>query len=69
MVSPQNTEDARTGETALLIGMRGTQRVIHSFRVAELGVVFISDSQLAHGRGIHQEVGKTQAVPVIVAKK
>jgi len=57
------------GESALLIGTRGTQRVIHSLRVAELGVVFVSDPALAHGRTVREEARETQVVPVLQAKK
>jgi hypothetical protein len=62
------TRDTTNGETALLVGILGTQRVIHSFRVAELRVVFISDPALARG-GRVEEAHKTQVVPVIVAKQ
>lgn len=67
-VAPPIRQDA-TGESALLIGTRGTQRVIHSLRVAELGVVFISDPALAHGRPVREEARETQVVPVLQAKK
>jgi hypothetical protein len=69
MLAPQTREQSTTGESALLIGTRGGRQVIHSLRVAELGLVFISDPALAHGRGASTEAGKAQAVPVIVAKK
>jgi hypothetical protein len=69
MVAPQTREVSRNGGTALLVGTRGTQRVIHSLRLAELGEVFISDPTLAHGRGNREEARKTQMVPVIVAKR
>jgi len=69
IVAFQSRDSGATGETALLVDNRGTQQVIHSFRVAELGVVFISDPALAHGRGLQKEAGKTQMVPVVMAKK
>jgi hypothetical protein len=67
-VAPPIRQDA-TGESALLIGTRGTQRVIHSLRVAELGVVFVSDPALAHGRAVREEARETQVVPVLQARK
>jgi len=56
------------GGSALLVATRGTQQVIYSFRVAELGVTFISDPDLARAGGVG-EAHKSQAVPVVVAKK
>jgi hypothetical protein len=67
-VAFQTRDTSTNGETALLVGTLGAQRVIHSFRVAELGVVFISDSALARRERI-SEAHRTQAVPVIVAKQ
>ncbi len=67
-VAPPIRQDA-TGESALLIGTRGTQRVIHSLRVAELGVVFVSDPALAHGRAVREEARNVEAISVEVAKK
>jgi hypothetical protein len=58
-----------SGDSALLIVTRGRQQVIHSFRVAELGVVFVSDPALAHGQEVREEARKTHIVPVTVAKK
>jgi hypothetical protein len=69
MVAPQFRGTTTARESALLVSIRGSQRVIHSFRVAELGVVFISDSALAHEQTILGDASKTQIVPVIVAKK
>jgi hypothetical protein len=61
-------EDSTTGESALLIGARGTQRVVHSLRIAELGEVFVYDPDLAHGRVV-EEARQAQVVPVLMAKK
>jgi hypothetical protein len=70
MVVPSIREDTTGGGSTLLIGYRGAQRVIHSFRVAELGVVFVSDPGLAHGRAVREEEArKTQVVPILQAKK
>jgi len=62
------TEDSSKGDTALFIGRRGNQRVIYSFRVAELREAFIYDAALAHGREI-LEASNTETVPVLDAKK
>ena len=62
------TEDGSKGHSALLISRRGNQRVIYSFRVAELGESFVYDPALAHGRGII-EANNTETVPVLDAKK
>jgi len=67
----QTRDKSTSGQTALLLDTVGTQQVIHSFRVAELGVVFISDPALARGRS-SEEARKTQVapvVPVVLAKK
>jgi hypothetical protein len=69
MVAPQTRERSTTGESALLIGNRGGRQVIHSLRVAELGMVFVSDPALARGRGNREEARTAQVVPVIVVKK
>ncbi len=63
-----NAQDSTEGESALLIGVRGSQQVVHSFRLAELGQTFIYDPALANGRAV-EEARQAQAVPVIVAKK
>jgi len=68
LVVPQIREDNTEGQSALLIGSRGTEHVVHSFRVAQLGLVFISDPELAH-RDVREEARQTQAVPVSIAQK
>lgn len=60
-------ENGANGETALLIGSHGAQRVVHSLRVAELGRTFVYEPAL--GRGVREEARRTQVVPVIVATK
>jgi hypothetical protein len=62
------TEDGSKGHSALLIGRRGNQRVIYSFRVAELGESFVYDPALAHSRGVI-EANNTETVPVLEARK
>jgi hypothetical protein len=67
-VSTRIAEDTTEGGSALIIGRRGNQRVIHSLRVAELAQVFISDPELAHGRRA-EEAKNTETVPLLDAKK
>jgi hypothetical protein len=62
------TQDSTGGESALLIAVRGSQQIVHSLRIAELGQVFVYDPALANGREV-EEASHTQAVPVIVAEK
>jgi hypothetical protein len=62
------TEESTKGQSALLIGTRAGQRIVHSLRIAELGQVFVYDSALAHEYAV-QEAHQTQAVPVSMAKK
>jgi hypothetical protein len=64
---PQIRESSTAGESELLIGTRGKQRVIYSIRLPEIGMVFISDPYFQ--RREQQEVRDTQAVPVVVAAK
>lgn len=63
-----NKQNSGKGESALLIGTRGSQRVVHSFRVAEFGETFVYDPALAHQSAV-EEARQAQAVPVVVAKK
>lgn len=63
-----NRQGSGEGGSALLIGVRGSQPVVHSFRLAELGETFIYDPALA-SRSAVEEARQAQAVPVIVAKK
>ena len=63
-----NAQDSTEGESALLVGVRGSQRIVHSFRVAELGQTFIFDRELANRREV-EEASQTQEVPITVAKK
>jgi hypothetical protein len=61
------SEDANKGDSALLIGQRGNRRVIYSFRLAEVGEVFIYDPALTHERGV-LEASNTETLPVMDAK-
>jgi hypothetical protein len=56
------------GNSELLIGVRGKERVVYSFRVAEMGESFIYDRKLANERGV-EEASNTQAVPILAAGK
>ncbi len=67
-VALPSRDEVNAGSSALLVATRGTQQVIYSFRVAELGVVFITDPALASA-GRVGEAHKPQSVPVVVAKK
>jgi hypothetical protein len=62
------TENAGQGGSALLVGSRGQQRVVYSFRAAELGTTFVSDPSLAHGRAAREEARQARAIPLLQAK-
>jgi hypothetical protein len=62
-----NRQDSKAGGSALLIGTRGSQQVVHSFRVAELGETFIYDRTLA--RRAVEEANNTATVRVLEARK
>jgi hypothetical protein len=62
-------EDSTAGESALLIGGQGHQRVVYSFRATELGTTFVCDPKLAHPRASREEARQAQAIPVLQAKK
>lgn len=61
-------QDSGEGGSALLIGVRGSQPVVHSFRLAELSETFVYDPTLA-SRSAVEEAHQTQTIPVVVAKK
>jgi hypothetical protein len=64
-----NADSATKGEkSALLIGHRGTQQVIHSFRVAELGQTFVFDRTLASRQGAEEALNQ-ENVPVLEVKR
>ncbi len=54
---------------ALLIGTRDGQSVVHSLRLAELGMVLVYDRPLARARREIEEAHNNQAVPVTSAMK
>jgi len=61
-------DDSVKGTSALLVGRQGTQRVVYSLRIAELGTIFVYERPPAQG-GALEEARQTQAIPVLVAKK
>ncbi len=63
-----DTFKANGEKSALLIGHRGTQPVVHSFRVAELGETFIFDRTLASRQGA-EEAMNLENVPVYAVKR
>jgi hypothetical protein len=68
MVLSANVDSSAKGVNALLTAFQGKHWVVYAFQVAELGQVFVYDRALANGRAT-EEAGKTQVVPVTVAKK
>ncbi len=65
---PTMRRTARVVKAPCSSAVRGSQQVVHSFRLAELGQTFIYDPALANRREV-EEARQSQAVPVIVAKK
>jgi hypothetical protein len=61
-------QNSTKGGSALLVSVRGSQRVVHSFRIAELGQTFIYDRRLASGHAV-EEANNAESVPVLEAKK
>lgn len=61
--------DGANGQaSALLIAIRGNQRIIHSLRVAELGETYVFNPALAHPRRV-EEVRRIPVIPVLEAQK
>jgi hypothetical protein len=56
------------GNSKLLVGTRGNQRVVYTFHVVELDENFIYDPLLAQRHGVI-EAKATENIPVLVAKK
>jgi hypothetical protein len=63
-----NRQDSTEGESALLVSVRGSQRIVNSFRVAELGQTFIYDPALVSRRAV-EEANNAETVPVMEARK
>ncbi len=68
MVPSPVADGSADGEDALLTANRGSHWVVESFRVAELGKVFIYGRAHTSKRG-SEEASKTETVPVLQAKK
>jgi len=60
-------EGSSKGASALLVGRQGTQWVVYSLRVAELGDTFVYQRPPAQARPF-EEAGQTQTVAVLVTK-
>jgi hypothetical protein len=56
------------GESALLISVRGHQRVVRSLTISQLGQTFVYPASRAAERE-SEEARRTQSVPVLVASK
>ncbi len=63
-------ESSAHGKSALLIGTRGEQQIVHSIRIAELGETFVCDPALAdEDARTPVQARNSRDVPVIVAEK
>jgi hypothetical protein len=63
-----DTIPSKGEKSALLLGHRGTEPVVHSFRVAELGETFIFDRTLASRQGAEEAMNQ-ENVPVLEVKR
>lgn len=63
-----DTISTKGEKSALLLGHRGGQPVVHSFRVAELGETFIFDRTLASRQGAEEAMNQ-EDVPVLAVKR
>jgi hypothetical protein len=68
MVPSPVADGSADGEDALLTPSNGSHRVVESFRVAELGKVFIYGRARANGRKT-EEASNTETIPVLQAKR
>jgi len=70
-LEPAGIEERTTGgKSALLIEMRGHHRVVDSFRIAELGQLFVYHRASANRRAVEEaKTRKAQIVPIVVAEK
>jgi len=68
MVPSPVADGSADGEDALLTASRGSHRVVESFRVAELGKVFVYERPRDNGRKT-EEASNTETIPVLQAKK
>ena len=63
------TNGQAKGRSALLIAEVGSQQVVHSLRLAELGEVFIYEPALARRAEDVREAHKVQTLPIVAAKR
>jgi hypothetical protein len=61
-------DSGRDGADSLLTASQGNRWVVQSFRVTELGKIFVYERPRAKGRG-NEEASKTETIPVLQAKK
>jgi len=65
-------ESSAWGQSGLLVGRQGTQRVVYSLRIAELGETFVYERpvyQRIPAQGGAVEARQTQNIPVLIVKK
>jgi len=63
------TNGQAKGRSALLIAEVGSQQVVHSLRLAELGEVFIYEPALARRAEDVREAHKVQTLPIVAEKR
>jgi hypothetical protein len=66
-LAPKTKSEAQ-GKSALLIADKSNQRVVHSLRLAELGVVFIYEPALARRAENVREAQIVKTLPIVAAK-
>jgi hypothetical protein len=67
-LEPANIREDSEGESSLLIGTRGSLRVVYALRIAELGEAFLYEHPSARGGSI-EKASQPRAIPVLWAKK
>ncbi|MBZ5657262.1 MAG: hypothetical protein LAO56_18500 [Acidobacteriia bacterium] len=65
--APLASSDVK-GTSALLIASEGSQRVVHSLRLGEVGEVFVYEAALVRAAGDAREAHTMQTLPVLAAK-
>ena len=68
LVAASSTDDAK-GQSALLLANDGGQRVVHSFRLRELGMVFIYEPALVPSPREIEAAQTTYTLPVVATKE
>lgn len=67
-IEPTNIRQDSKGDSALLISVRGNQRVVRSLTITELGETFVYPSAQKRHRAT-EEARQTQTVPVLEAEE